>query len=71
MRMVGSIIDIDEQKKARDVIEQQAALIQMLPDGIVYYSKGMKFAGLNEGAENMFDLKRDEVMGKNLTDFKI
>ncbi len=69
VRMVGSIIDIDEQKKARDVIEQQAALIQMLPDGIVYYSKGMKFAGLNEGAEKMFDLKRDEVIGKNLTDF--
>ena len=69
VRMVGSIIDIDEQKKARDVIEQQAALIQMLPDGIVYYSKGMKFAGLNEGAEKMFDLKRDEVIGKNLSDF--
>jgi PAS domain S-box-containing protein len=69
VRMVGSIIDIDEQKKTRDLIEQQAALIKMLPDGIVFYSKGMKFADINTGAEKMFDLKRDEVIGKNLGDF--
>ena len=69
VRMVGSIIDIDDQKKARDVIEQQAALIKMLPDGIIYYSPGMKFADLNAGAEKMFDLKRDEVIGRDLTEF--
>ena len=69
VRMVGSIIDIDEQKKSRDIIEQQAALIKMLPDGIVYYSKGMKFADLNTGAEQMFDLKREDVIGKHLSDF--
>ena len=69
VRMVGSIIDIDEQKRTRDIIEQQAALIKMLPDGIVFYSKGMKFADLNAGAEKMFDLKREEVVGKELNDF--
>ncbi len=69
VRMVGSIIDIDEQKRTRDYIEQQAALINMLPDGIVFYSKGMKFADINAGAEKMFDLKREDIVGKNLNEF--
>jgi len=69
VRMVGSIIDIDEQKKTRDIIEQQAALINMLPDGIISYSEGMKFADINTGAEKMFDLKREEIIGKELNDF--
>ena len=67
--MVGSIIDIDEQKRARDIIRQQAELIKMLPDGIVFYSEGMRFADVNEGAERLFDIKREEVVGKDLGDF--
>ena len=69
VRMVGSIVDIDEQKRTRDSIEQQAALINLLPDGIVFYAKGMKFADINAGAEKMFGLKREEVVGKNLNEF--
>ena len=69
IRMVGSIIDIDEQKKTRDFTEQQAALINMLPDGIVFYLTGLKVADINAGAEKMFDLKRDEVLGKSIDDF--
>ena len=68
-RMVGSIIDIDEQKRVRDIIKQQAELIKMLPDGIVFYSEGMKFADVNDGAERLFDIKRSEVIGKDLGDF--
>jgi len=44
-------------------------LINMLPDGIVFYSKGMKFADINAGAEKMFGLKHEDVVGKNLNDF--
>lgn len=63
-RLAGSMIDIDEKKRALDVIKNQAMLIQMVPDGIVFSTKDRIFYDLNAGAEKMLDLKREEVVGK-------
>ena len=64
--MSGSIIDIDEKKKARQTIEQQALLIQTIPDGIVYSDMNFRIISLNKGAEDMIGINSLEAIGKRL-----
>ena len=68
LRMVGSILDIDEKKKAHHIINQQAELIKMLPDGIIYGDMNNNIVGLNKGAEDMFEITAEEACGRNLED---
>ncbi len=66
--IIGSIIDIDEDKKAQEVIEMQASLIQMMPDGIIYADINNTIISMNRGAENMFEIRADEAIGRNIKD---
>ena len=68
LRMVGTIIDIDKHRKADILINQQAALIQILPDGIIYGDITSKITNINAGAEKMFEMTADEARGKTVDD---
>ncbi len=64
--MVGSILDIDEKKKAQQLITQQAELIKMLPDGIIYGDLDNYIVSLNKGAETLFEITSEQAMGKHI-----
>ncbi len=68
LRMVGSITDIDEKKKAQQLNSQQAELIKMLPDGIIYGTMANRVISLNEGAETLFEINATDAAGKKLED---
>ena len=68
LRMVGTLIDIDEKKKALQLISEQAELIKMLPDGIIYGNMKNRIISLNKGAELMFEVSSEEARGKQLED---
>ena len=61
--------DLTERRTAEVELEQQAALIKMVPDGIITSTRSRKFVDLNAGAERLFDLVRDEVIGKDIDDY--
>jgi PAS domain S-box-containing protein len=65
-RMVGLIIDINEQKKAKNELTQQAALIDTLPDSVVLMDMDKKVLKWNKGAEKLYDIKAEDAIGKNL-----
>ncbi|MDB5284570.1 MAG: sensor signal transduction histidine kinase, partial [Bacteroidota bacterium] len=68
LRMVGVLIDIDEKKRAEIIIRQQAALIQMLPDGIIYGDMNSRIVSMNAGAESLFEMKAEDAVGKTIDD---
>lgn len=64
--VIGSIIDIDEKKKAQMLVQQQADLISLLPDGIVYCDLQTRVVSMNAGAEQTFNIKQEEAAGKSM-----
>lgn len=66
--MVGSIVDIDEKKKADFLIRQQAELIRMMPDAIVYTDKENHILNINDASERMFSITADVSKGKMADD---
>ena len=74
VRMVGSIVDINERKKAQHLVQQQADLIEMMPDGVIYGDMNNHIISMNKGAERMLDTTSEEAVGKKVEDivgFKI
>ena len=69
LNMTGTIIDIHDKKIAEELIEDQSALIQMAPDGIVYGSLDNKIISLNESAEKLLEVSNEEARGHNIDDF--
>lgn len=67
-RMVGLIIDIDEQKRSQNELLQQATLIDTLPDSVVLMSMDKTVLKWNKGAEVLYDIKAEDALGKNLDD---
>lgn len=68
VRMIGSIIDIDEKKRNQELIERQAALIQIIPHAIIYGDKNLNIYHINATAEELFEIKRENILGKRLTE---
>ena len=68
VRMIGSIIDIDEKKRNQQLIEQQAALIQIIPNAIIYGDRNLNIYHINETAEELFEIKKHEILGKRITE---
>lgn len=68
VRMIGSIIDIDEKKRNQQLIEQQAALIEIIPHAIIYGDKSLNIYHLNETAEELFEIRKQDILGKRLTE---
>lgn len=68
VRMIGSIIDIDDKKRSQQLIEQQAALIQIIPHAIIYGDKNLNVNHINETAEELFEIKKEAIIGKRLTE---
>ncbi|MDB5282598.1 MAG: multi-sensor signal transduction histidine kinase [Bacteroidota bacterium] len=67
-RMVGSIIDIDERKRAQNTLLEQSALIQIVPDAIIAMDLDRRITGWNEGAERVYGIKANEAIGKLVYD---
>lgn len=68
IRMIGSIIDIDEKKRTQQLLEQQAALIQIIPHPIIYGDRNLNIYHINSTAEELFEIKREDILGKRLTE---
>jgi PAS domain S-box-containing protein len=65
-KIIGSIIDIDEKKKAQHIVQQQAALIRMMPDGVVYATMDNIILNMNTGAESLFETALPDALGKKI-----
>lgn len=65
-RMIGSIIDIDEKKRAQELIVEQAALIETIPHAIVYGDSNLNIYHMNKAAEKAFGVNIEHVKGKRL-----
>ncbi|MBN1314635.1 MAG: PAS domain S-box protein, partial [Anaerolineales bacterium] len=72
-RTVGSILNITNRKRLeRENEERQVYLENLLacaPDAIITLDNHLKIQEWNQGAENLFGYKRDEVKGQNLDRF--
>ena len=66
--IIGSIIDVDERRRAKQVVQQQADLINMIPDGIIYTTTDAKIISINQGAEKMFEVRCEDAIGKHLAE---
>jgi len=64
--VIGSIVDIDDKKRAQMLVQQQADLISLLPDGIVYCDLQTRVVSMNAGAEQTFKITQDEAAGKSM-----
>lgn len=65
--VIGSIVDIDDKKRAQMLVQQQADLISLLPDGIIICDMQARVLDMNAGAEKTFGIKREEAINKSVT----
>lgn len=66
--IIGSIINIDDKKRAQVTIQQQADLINMMPDGVIYGRTDKTIIRLNSGAEKLLGVTAAEALGKKWID---
>lgn len=65
--VIGSIVDIDDKKRAQMLVQQQADLISLLPDGIILCDMEARVLDMNAGAEKTFGVKREDAINKSVT----
>lgn len=65
--VIGSIVDIDDKKRAQMLVQQQADLISLLPDGIIICDIEARVLDMNAGAEKTFGIKREDAINKSVT----
>lgn len=63
-RMVGSMVDIDERVKAQHVVRQQADVLAMIPDAVVYGGMDGCIQYMNKSAGEMFNTDPAQSLGK-------
>jgi PAS domain S-box-containing protein len=61
------IIDISERKLAEAQIQRQAELLANVHDAVIAIDKQLAVTAWNRAAEEMYDWKAEEVLGRNLS----
>lgn len=68
VRMIGSIMDITEKKKAEEKVLQQARLLDVANDAIIVRDVQNRIRYWNMSAEKIYGWSADDVIGKKTTD---
>ena len=68
IRMIGTTRDISERRETEQQLSEQAALLDIATDGIFVRDFQAQILFWNQGAENMYGWKRQEVLKKNPKD---
>ena len=68
IRMIGTTRDISERRETEQQLSEQAALLDIATDGIFVRDFQAQILFWNQGAENMYGWKRQEVLDKNPKD---
>jgi PAS domain S-box-containing protein len=66
--LLGMIRDITERKRSEERIAEQAALLDKAQDAIVALDLERNVLFWNHGAERLYGWKREEVLGRNITE---
>ncbi len=66
----GMMEDITEQKKAMEIKERLAEILENTPDAVISSDRAGKILSWNKGAENMYGYTADEIIGKSMKDFQ-
>lgn len=64
--VIGMGIDISERKRVEEQVEEQAAFLDKARDAILARSLDGKILYWNQGAENIYGWKREEVLGRHI-----
>ena len=60
--------DIAERRRAQEIIQQQAALIDLVPDAVIVRTIEGTITFWNKGAETLYGWSEEEAVGKNTHD---
>jgi len=66
---IAILNDVTERKRAEEQVAEQAAFLDKARDGIVVRDLEGRILYWNEGAERIHGWKREEVMGRNITEW--
>lgn len=68
LKMVGTMHDITEQKKAEELLREQAALLDKAQDAILVRDLGNHIRFWNQSAERLYGWTAQEVIGLSVVD---
>ncbi|MBN2239652.1 MAG: PAS domain S-box protein [Dehalococcoidales bacterium] len=66
--MISVITDITERKKAEEQLRYQASLVDNVTEAIISHDENLKILSFNKAAERIFQVSKDEVIGKDIRD---
>jgi PAS domain S-box-containing protein len=66
--VIGVATDVTDRKKAEDILQYQAELLQSVSDAIIATNTTFLIESWNEAAENMYGWRVEEVIDKSLPD---
>jgi PAS domain S-box-containing protein len=70
---VGVVRDVSGRRRIQDTLMQQLqrlnALIETLPDPVLYKDRDLRFLGCNQAAVTFLGRERRDIIGKTLDDF--
>jgi len=67
VRMLGTVQDITERKKAEEKIQRLADVVESSDDSILTLSLEGIITSWNKGSEQVYDYSAEEVLGKNFS----
>jgi len=65
---VGFQEDITKRKQAEEEIHYQANLLKNVAEAVIATDTDLRVVSWNEGAEQIYGWRKDEVVGKNIDD---
>ncbi len=68
LKLIGTIQDITERKRADEQIAEQAALLDQAQDAIVLADLESRIQFWNKGAERLYGWTREEALGQKITE---
>lgn len=68
IRMTGAILDLTEQKKAEELLQYQAGLLETISDAVLSTDENFVLKSWNRAAEAIFGYKEEEVIGRTTAD---
>ncbi len=68
IRMTGAILDLTEQKKAEELLQYQAGVLETISDAILSGDENFRLKSWNKAAETIFGYSKKEVIGRKTAD---
>ena len=69
LRVVGSIVDIDQKKQQELATAYKSALVELSLNAVITTDPDFKVVSWNEGAEQLYHIKAEDAIGMYIRDF--